>query len=53
MKFPKMTRFRPSKSGVSHLFPSTPYKGEVILMGTPKNQGKPMDSLAPGTEGLR
>ena len=48
-----MTRFGASKCGVSYLFPKSPYKGEVILMGTPKNQGKPMDSLDPGTEGLR
>jgi hypothetical protein len=39
-----MTRFRASKSGVSYLFPSTPYKGEVILGKSPKskeNQGFP------------
>lgn len=48
-----MTRYGPSKSGVSYLFPGTPYKGEVILVGTPKNQGKPAFFLTPGTEGLR
>ena len=35
-----MTRFSPLKRGVSYLFPKSLYKGEVILMGTPKNQGK-------------
>jgi hypothetical protein len=48
-----MTRFGALKRGVSHLFASTPYKGEVILLGTPKNQGKSEFSLTPGTEGLR
>lgn len=36
-----MTRFGALKRGVSYLFPSTPYKGEVILLGSPKNQEKP------------
>ena len=35
-----MTRFTASKRGGSYLFPKSLYKGEVILMGTPKNQGK-------------
>jgi hypothetical protein len=39
-----MTRFRPSKCGVSYLFPKSLYKGAVILGGTPKNQGKPVFS---------
>jgi hypothetical protein len=39
-----MTRFRPLKRGVSYLFPSALYKGEVILGKSPKtkeNQGFP------------
>jgi hypothetical protein len=48
-----MTRYGALKRGVSHLFPGTAYKGEVILVGTPKNQGKPAFFLTPGTEGLR
>jgi hypothetical protein len=31
-----MTRFRPLKRGVSHLFPKSLYKGAVILGGTLK-----------------
>jgi hypothetical protein len=48
-----MTRYGALKRGVSYLFPSTPYKGEVILGKSPKNNGKPGFSLTPGTEGLR
>jgi hypothetical protein len=33
-----MTRFGASKRGVSYLFPSTPYKGEVILGKSPKTK---------------
>ena len=33
-----MTRIRPSKRGGSYLFPTAPYKGEVILGGPPKTK---------------